>query len=203
MDITVRAIEPGRPDGAGAWRRRLGYAFLLAYLWITMILVGATVHETSMLSLIFFHGPPTLLKILLVAGMPIGFFPFLGVASWLTGVLALVLNWRVRTVRRWMLVSLVMIVIDEAVSLFVLWPQGTLMSSLANSDVNPEQRLDQFMLLFQALRWLRLVLHAAGAGFAFVAFQKAYEQRLTSRKSSTTEVPPPGDLGEAGQPVSG
>jgi len=203
MDITVEAIESPRRDDEGVWRRRLGYASLLAYLWIMMLLLGAIVHDTSMLSLIFFQGPPTLIKILRFADMPIGFFPFFGVASWLTGALALVLNWRVRTVRRWMLVSLAMILIEEVVALFAVWPKGTILSSIWDIEANSAQRLDQLMRLFQALRWLRLVLHAACAGFAFVAFLKAYEQRLTSRKSSTTEVPPPGDLGEAGQPVSG
>lgn len=187
MDVVMRAIRSWPVDGAGRWRWT-GYAFLLAYLWIMMILLGAIVLETFMIYPNIFHDPPRSLELakeFLVVRAPNDFFPPLGFASWVTGALALLLNWRVRAVRHWMLASLAMILAEGLVSMAYFWPRNTIMF-VEGTEMHSAQYVVEVAREFQALHWLRLAFNAACAGFVFMAFLAAQRRRLISRYAPTT-----------------
>jgi hypothetical protein len=90
-------------------RHRLAFLVIVAYLWVLMILLGAILLETFMVYPNIFHDPPRSLELgleFMSGRAPSDFFPPLGFLSWVTGAGALVLSWRVKSARWWILFSL-------------------------------------------------------------------------------------------------
>jgi hypothetical protein len=110
--------------------QRAAFPVILVYLWTMMILLGAIVLETFMVYPNIFHDPPRTLELamefLAVRG-PADFFPPLGFLLWVAGAAALVLGWRARPARWWILLSLMMIVADGLVSILFFWPRNEIM----------------------------------------------------------------------------
>jgi hypothetical protein len=82
-------------------RQQIAFAFALVYLWV-MILLGSIVLETFMVYPSIFHDAPRSLETtmeFMVVRSPGDFFPPLGFLSWLTGIGALILAWRVKPAR--------------------------------------------------------------------------------------------------------
>lgn len=167
------------------WRQRLSFAFLLAYLWIMMILVGAIVLETFMIYPNIFHDPPRSLELaedFMVISAPNDFFPPFGFASWVTGAAALLLNWRNRVVRYWMLASLAMIVGEGVISMLFFWPRNTIMF-VEGTEVHSAQYVAEIAREFQSLHWTRLAFNVASGLFVFLAFLAAHRHRLLTRNA--------------------
>jgi len=83
-------------------RHRIAFWIILAYLWVMMILLGAIVMETFMVYPNVFYDPPRSLETgleFMAVRAPSDFFPPLGFLSWVTGIGALVLGWRVKSAR--------------------------------------------------------------------------------------------------------
>ena len=100
--------------------QRLAFLVILAYLWVMMILLGAIVMETFMVYPNVFHDPPRSLELglqFMSVRAPSDFFPPLGFLSWVTGLGALILGWRVKSARYWILFGVLMIVCEGVFSM--------------------------------------------------------------------------------------
>ena len=164
--------------------QEVAFPVTLIYLWVMMILLGAIVLETFMVYPNIFHDAPRSLETtmeFMAVSSPGDFFPPLGFLSWLTGIGALILGWRVKSARYWILVSLVMVVCEGLVSMTFLWPRNTIMFTEGTS-VHSDAYLRQVAQEFQTLHWSRLAFNAAASASVFVGFLKFYRHRITSQE---------------------
>jgi hypothetical protein len=165
-----------------------GVAFpvILTYLWVMMMLLGAIVLETFMVYPNIFHDPPRSLETtmdFMAVSSPGEFFPPLGFISWLTGIGALILAWRVRSARYWILISLIMIVCEGLVSMAFSWPRNTIMFT-EGTAVHSDAYLREVAQEFQTLHWLRLAFNAAASASIFVGFLRFYRHRIISQEAT-------------------
>jgi len=162
---------------------RIAFWVILAYLWVMMILLGSIVLETFMVYPNIFHNPPesfeTALEFMSVRA-PSDFFPPLGFLSWVTGVGALILGWRVPSARYWILGSLAMIVCEGLFSMAFFWPRNTIMF-IEGPAVHSAAFLRQTAQEFQTLHWARLGFNLAGSMLIFTGFAKFYRHRIMSQ----------------------
>src|SRR5918998_3626559 len=146
-------------------RQRITFAFALVYLWVMMILLGSIVLETFMVYPNIFHDAPrsleTTMEFMVVRG-PGDFFPPLGFLSWLTGIGSLILGWRVKPARYWILGSLLLMVCQGLVSMAFFWPRNTIMFQ-EGTAVHSVAYLKQTAQEFQMGHWLRVAFNAAAS----------------------------------------
>ena len=87
-------------------KQQIAFAFVLAYLWVMVIFFGALVFDTLIVYPNIFYDVPrsleTAMAFAVVRG-PHDFFSPLGFLGWLTGIGALILAWRVKPARYWIL----------------------------------------------------------------------------------------------------
>ena len=163
-------------------KQRIAFAVILTYLWVMMILLGSIVLETLMVYPNIFYDPPRSLETALdfmVVRAPNDFFPPLGFLSWVTGIGSLILGWRVKSARYWILGSLIMIVCEGLFSMAFFWPRNTIMF-IEGTEVHSAAYLEQVAREFQTLHWARLAFNAAGSALIFVGFLKFYRYRSMS-----------------------
>ena len=164
--------------------QRLAFPVVAAYLWVMMVLFGTIVLETFMVYPNVFAGPPESLELamdfLSVSG-PSDFFPSLGFLTWVLGAGALVLSWRVKAARWWILFSLAMIVCEGLASMLYFWPRNEIMF-VENSRVHSAEYLEQVAREFETWHWRsRMGFNTAAAVCAFVGFLRLYRHGLLSR----------------------
>jgi len=164
--------------------QRLALPVVTAYLWVMMILFGAIVLETFMIYPNVFSDPPASLELAMdfmsVSG-PSDFFPPLGFLSWVTGAGALVLSWRVKAARWWIMFSLTMIVCEGVASMLYFWPRNEIMF-VEGPEVHSAEYLKQVAREFETWHWRsRMGFNALAAVSAFVGFVRLYRYRLLSR----------------------
>jgi len=102
----------------------------LVYLWVILILLGSIVLETFMIYPNIFRDPPASFAVALefmAVRTPHDFFPPLGFLSWVSGVGSLILGWRVKSARYWIIGSLLMVVGEGICSMLLFWPRNTIM----------------------------------------------------------------------------
>lgn len=162
--------------------QRITFTVILAYLWTMLILLGSIILETFMLYPNIFHNPPESLELsmefMAVAG-PSDFFPPLGFLSWVTGAASLLLGWRVKSARYWILGSLLMIVGEGLASMALFWPRNTIMF-IEGLAVHSPEFLRQTAQEFEALHWLRVGFNAAGSVLIFTGFLKYYRHTIVT-----------------------
>ncbi|RIK41791.1 MAG: hypothetical protein DCC55_10820 [Chloroflexi bacterium] len=161
--------------------QHLTFAVMLTYLWVMMILLGSIVLETFMIYPNIFHDPPESFEIALAfmsVRAPSDFFPPLGFLSWVTGAGSLILGWRVKSARYWILGSLLMIVGEGLVSMAFFWPRNTIMF-IEGPAVHSAEFLRQTAQEFQTLHWLRLAFNVVGSALIFIGFLKFYRYSIT------------------------
>ena len=161
-------------------RQQIAFAFALVYLWVMMILLGSIVLETFMVYPNVFHDAPRSLETtmeFMVVRTPGDFFPPLGFLSWLTGTGALILAWRVKSARYWILGSLIVIVCEGLFSMAFFWPRNTIMFT-EGTEVHSAAYIRQVAHEFQTLHWSRLAFNVAGSASMFVGFLKLYRHRI-------------------------
>jgi hypothetical protein len=164
---------------------RVAFTILTVYLWVMWILLGSIVLETFMIYPNIFRDVPTSLEEALrfmSVRAPKDFFPPLGFISWVTGAGSLVLTWKVKQARFWVIGSLVMIVIDGLFSMAFAWPRNTIMF-VEGTAIHSAEVLIQTAREFQVLHWLRLALSAAGSALLFIGFLRFYRQTLVTSGS--------------------
>lgn len=153
---------------------------ILIYLWVMMILLGSIVLETLMIYPNIFEDPPASFAVALEfmdVRAPSDFFPPLGFASWVAGVLSLILGWRAKAARWWILGSLLMIVGEGLASMTLFWPRNTIMF-VEGPAVHSAEFLRQTAVEFQSLHWLRVGFNVAGSVLIFTGFLKFYRQTV-------------------------
>ena len=163
--------------------QRLAFPVVTAYLWVMMVLFGAIVLETFMIYPNVFADPPGSLSLamdfLSVRG-PSDFFPPLGFATWVFGAGSLVLCWRVKAARWWILFSLAMIVGEGVASVLYFWPRNEIMF-VEGAEVHSAEYLKQVAREFEAWHWRsRLGFNALAAVSVFVGFLRFYRHKILS-----------------------
>lgn len=164
--------------------QRITFGVLLIYLWVMMILLGSIIMETWMIYPNIFRDPPDSFAVALefmTVRAPNDFFPPLGFLSWVTGVGSLLLGWRVKAARYWILASLLMIVGEGLVSMAFFWPRNTIMF-VEGPAVHSAEFLRQTASEFQNLHWLRVAFNALGSALIFTGFLKFYQQMILERR---------------------
>ena len=164
--------------------QRLAFPVITAYLWVMMVLLGAIVLETFMIYPNVFADPPASLErameFMSVSG-PNDFFPPLGFLSWVLGARALVLCWRVKPARWWILFSLAMIVCEGVASMLYFWPRNEIMF-VEGLEVHSAEYLKQVAREFETWHWRpRMGFNSLAAVSAFVGFLRFYRDRLVSQ----------------------
>jgi hypothetical protein len=164
--------------------QRLAFPVVIAYLWVMMILLGAIALETFMIYPNVFADPPASLELamdFMIVSAPNDFFPPLGFLSGVLGAGALVLCWRVKAARWWILFSLAMIVCEGVASILYFWPRNEIMF-VEGSEVHSAEYLKQVTREFETWHWRsRMGFNALAAVSAFVGFLRFYRHRLVSR----------------------
>jgi len=163
--------------------QRITFGMLLIYLWVMMILLGSIVLETFMIYPNIFRDPPASFAVALdfmAVRAPNDFFPPLGFASWVTGVASVLLGWRVKSARWWILGSLLMIVGEGVASMTLFWPRNTIMF-IEGPAVHSAEFLRQTAREFENLHWLRVAFNAVGSVLIFTGFLKFYRHTLVAQ----------------------
>jgi len=160
--------------------KQIGFAFVAAYHWVLMIFLGAITFETLILYPNIFRDAPASLDAA-VAFMKIGpadFFPPLGMLLLLTGAASVILSWRVKPARNWLLISVLIILFGEFLfSAVFFWPRNTIMF-IEGPAVHSTEVLRQTAREFEALHWVRLGLCLPASVFSFMGLLKSYRQRI-------------------------
>lgn len=166
-------------------RHRVVLLLVGSYLWVMMILLGSIVLETFMVYPNIFYNPPDSFR----AGLafmkvrtPHDFYPPLGFCSWLLGAASLAAVWRARSARKWMVVSLAMIVAEGLFSMMFFWPRNAIMF-VEGPAVHSAAVLRQTAEEFQHLHWWRVVFNVAGSFAAFKAFLVCYRRVVVLEES--------------------
>lgn len=165
--------------------QRTTFGVLLIYLWVMMILLGSIVMETWMIYPNIFRDPPASFAVALEfmsVRAPHDFFPPLGFLSWVMGAGSLILGWRVKAARYWILGSLLMIVAEGLVSMAFFWPRNTIMF-IEGPAVHSAEFLRQTAAEFQNLHWLRVIFNALGSAAIFTGFLQYYRHTLVAHLS--------------------
>ncbi len=164
-------------------KQQIAFALTLSYLWVMMTLLGSILFDTLVLYPNIFHDVPrsleTAREFMVVRG-PGDFFPPLGLLSWLAGIGSLVLIWRTKSARHWILGSMIMILCQGLVSMAFFWPRNTIMFA-EGTAVHSVAYLKQTAQEFQTGHWLRVAFNAAASTLAFMGFLKFYRYRITSQ----------------------
>jgi hypothetical protein len=160
--------------------QRITFGVLLIYLWVMMILLGSIMLETFMIYPNIFRDPPASFAVALdfmSVRAPNDFFPPLGFASWVTGAASLLLSWRVKSARYWVLGSLLMIVGEGLASMALFWPRNTILF-VEGTAVHSVEFLRQTASEFETMHWLRVVFNTLGAALIFTGFLKFYRDMI-------------------------
>jgi hypothetical protein len=154
-------------------KEKLGTTVLIALTWAIMIMFGAIVAETVLLYPNIFRDPPdslTMAREFLVAGAPNDLYPPLGLATVATGALAILLTWRERRVRWWLLPAGVVFLCCEFVfSALYFWPRNTIMFVDPIGTHSPDY-LRAVAAEFDAAHWVRVIGNGVSAILVFVGF---------------------------------
>jgi hypothetical protein len=111
---------------------------------------------------------------------PDDFFPPLGLVSWITGIGSLLLAWRVKPARYWILGSVIVMVCEGLFSMVFFWPRNTIMFT-EGTAVHSVAFLKQTAREFEVGHWIRFALGLAAAVTSFMGFLKFYRHRILSR----------------------
>jgi hypothetical protein len=153
-------------------RVRLTTIVLIALVWASMMSFGGVAAETVMLYPNIFGDAPASLdraRAFLVDGGPSDYFPPLGASVVLTAVAAVILTWRVRRLRWWVVVAAAVFIACEFLfSVLFFWPRNDIMFVDPPGTHTPEY-LRQVAGEFVAGHRVRLIGGAVTSAFAFAA----------------------------------
>lgn len=171
--------------------RRLRLPVYIAYVWVVMLLFGAIVLETFLIYPNVFADPPESLAQTMaffsVSG-PSDFFPPLGFATWVLGAATLLLCWRQRDARWWIVLSLAMMLCEGVASILYFWPRNEIMFVEGLAVHSPEY-LIQVAQEFETWHWRsRMGFNGVAAVAAFVGFLRVYRARVTSSAPARSAV---------------
>ncbi len=163
-------------------RQRIALVAAGAHLWIVMILLGGLAVETFMIYPNIFADPPASTELaarFFAASSPKVYFRPMGAACWVAAVAAVLLTWRFRPARRWLVGSAAAIAADGVWSQVFSWPRNAvLFEGLAR---HPAAVIVSTAAEFQALHWPRVGFTAAAAACGFVGFLRVYRSVAGAR----------------------
>jgi hypothetical protein len=111
-------------------RERLAFVVRLTYVWALLTLFGGLLFETLIIYPNIFHDVPHSLetaKAFAVVRGPSDFFPPLGALVVASGIGSVLLGWRVRAARLWLLSGLIALVLgDFLTSVLFQWPRNSI-----------------------------------------------------------------------------
>ncbi|URT71647.1 DUF1772 domain-containing protein [Cytobacillus firmus] len=165
-------------------KQKLTYFFMVSYLWITFIMLGAFILEVFMVYPNIFHNVPESFEVsmdFMEAASPHTFFPPLGLASWITGAGALILVWKIKSARSWVLGSILVMILLGLVSMIFEWPRNEIMF-IDGQSVHSVEFLKQTAREFLMINWIRVACNTIGAVMVFVGFLKFYKNQLHERE---------------------
>ncbi|WP_096186042.1 hypothetical protein [Evansella halocellulosilytica] len=160
--------------------RKITFISLLSHLWVQWILLGSIFLDTFMVYPNIFHDVPNSFEVSLefmAVTSPGTYFPPLGMLSIVTGLLALILSWKVKPVRYWILFSTVMIILEGATSIVFEWPRNEIMF-IEGAAVHSAEFLQQTAQEFLLVHGFRVAYNILGSIFMFIGFMKYYKQNL-------------------------
>ncbi|GAA0321348.1 hypothetical protein GCM10008967_09850 [Bacillus carboniphilus] len=162
-------------------KKNVGYVSALSHLWIQWIMLGSILLDTFMVYPNIFHDIPNSFELgmeFMAVASPHTYFPPLGAASILTGVLALILTWKVKSARYWILMSILMIVLEGASSMIFEWPRNEIMF-IEGTAIHSVEFLKQTAQEFLIVHGFRVAFNIIGSILMFVGFLKIYRDRGT------------------------
>jgi uncharacterized membrane protein len=167
-------------------KQQIAFAFILMHLWVVMIFLGGLAFDTSVVYPNVFHDVPhsleTAMAFAVVRG-PSDYFPPVGTLALLTGIGSLVLGWRVKSARYWILGSVIVILVGEfLLSAAFFWPRNTILFE-EGTAAHSVAYLKQTAQEFQAAHWLRVAMAIAASALSFVGFLRFYRYRITSQEA--------------------
>ncbi|MBM7713893.1 hypothetical protein MHB50_02755 [Siminovitchia sp. FSL H7-0308] len=165
-------------------KQKIAYVFMLSYLWVTLIMLGAFALEVFMVYPNIFHDVPNSFEIsmdFMKVASPHTFFPPLGLASWLTGLGALILSWEAKAARYWILGSIMVMILLGLISMVFEWPRNEIMF-IEGNKVHSVAFLKQTAREFLVINWLRIACNTIGAVLVFKGFLMFYQYRLREGK---------------------
>ena len=117
---------------------------------------------------------------------PADFFPPVGMLLLATGAGAVILCWRVRTARYWLLTSVLIILFGEFLfSAIFFWPRNTIMF-IEGPAVHSSEVLRQTAREFETLHWVRLALCLPASVFSQIGLLRYHRRPADATR--------PGDL---------
>jgi hypothetical protein len=168
--------------------QHISFAVILAFLWVMMILLGSIILETFMIYPNIFHNPPQSFVVALEfmsERAPNDFFPPLGFLSWVLGAAAVILGWRIKSARYWILGAVLMILCEGLASMAFFWPRNTIMF-VEGPAVHSAEFLRQTAQEFQMLHWSRLAFNVLGSVAIFTGFLQTYRHLIVQDLSRAT-----------------
>jgi len=156
--------------------QRIGLFILGGYLWLMMIMLGTIVLETFMVYPNIFYNPPESFKAgldFMKVATPHDFFPKLGFMTWLAGAASLLMGWRVRSARYWILASVAMIIAEGLFSMVFFWPRNTIMF-IEGPAMHSVEVLQKAAEEFQRLHCWRVAFNVIGSAAIFKGFISYY-----------------------------
>ncbi|OIU71676.1 hypothetical protein [Rossellomorea aquimaris] len=169
--------------------KKVGYYSVLSHLWIQWIMLGGILLNTFMVYPNIFHNVPETLESSMdwmQIASPHTYFPPLGFVSILTGVLAGIFVWKVKPARKWVLFSLLAIILEGAASIVFEWPRNEIMF-IKGADVHSVEFLKQTVKEFKIVHWFRVMCNIFGSLFIFIGFIK-FDRFMTAKKINQSEV---------------
>jgi hypothetical protein len=100
-----------------------------------------------------------------------------------SGAGALILGWRVKSVRYWTLLSVLIIVCEGVFSMTFFWPRNEIMF-IEGTAVHSAEFLRQVAREFQTLHWARVAFNVAACASIFVGYMRFYSQMIFSEETS-------------------
>jgi hypothetical protein len=185
--------------------QRIAFAFILAHLWALMILFGAIIFETFVIYPDIFYDIPRSFEVgmefMKVRG-PGDFFPPVGMVAMLTGLGSLILGWRVKVARPWLLGSTLIIFVGEfLVSAAFFWPRNTIMFE-EGTALHSVAFLKQTAQEFQIGHWVRVALSGIASVVALVGLLKFYSFNAFFRSPSVRSEQQTPNSEQGAHPIS-
>lgn len=159
---------------------KVTYFFMLGYLWVTLMMLGAFALEVFMVYPNIFHDVPNSLETtmdFMTEASPHTFFPPLGFISWLTGLGALILGWRVKSARYWIAGSIIVMIFLGFISMVFEWPRNEIMF-IEGELVHSVDFLKQTAREFLIINWFRVACNTIGAILVFKGFLQFYREKI-------------------------
>ncbi|WP_079525860.1 hypothetical protein [Halobacillus hunanensis] len=157
-----------------------------SHLWVQWIMLGSILLDTFMVYPNIFHNIPHSFEVgmdFMEVASPHTYFPPLGLASIITGVFALLFGWGYKRARVWLFLSIVMIVLEGAISIIFEWPRNEIMF-IEGAEVHSVEFLKQIAKEFLVVHWFRVAFNVLASLFIFVGFLKFYRGTLLKSNQS-------------------